>query len=165
MYFSRIRQSVCQGGNTLGSSLSWENGSTTLINDPSNAHALKLLLVTEWIIFFWCLSKYKLYCVVCKVREPQRGSCKLCYRLKCHLYKGCRKVPPFLYSLFKRDNILTYNRAMHMQLIDTDDAAVNRPHALQQSSSRSRDIACDPAQFALSFVFLFQSQPKLNIIQ
>ena len=50
------------------------------------------------------------------------------------------KVPPFLYSLFKRDAILTYKRAMHIQLIDIDDASVNRPRALQQSS-RSRDIA------------------------
>ena len=51
-----------------------------------------------------------------------------------------RKVPPFLYSLFKRDKILTFNRAVHMQLIDIDDAGVNRPRALQPSS-RSRDIA------------------------
>ena len=51
-----------------------------------------------------------------------------------------RKVPPFLYSWFKCDKILKYNRVMHMQLIDIDDAGVDRPRALQ-SSSRSRDIA------------------------
>ena len=33
----------------------------------------------EWILFFWCLSKYKLHWVACKVSEPQRSSCKLCY--------------------------------------------------------------------------------------
>ena len=38
--------------------------------------------------------------------------------------KICEKVPPFLYSLFKH-KILTYNRAMHMQLIDIDDPGVN----------------------------------------
>ena len=43
------------------------------------------------------------------------------------------KVPPFLYSLFKRD-ILTYNRAMHVRLIDIDSACVNRLRALQPSS-------------------------------
>ena len=39
-------------------------------------------IIKEWISFFWCLSKYKLQWVMCKVNEPQRGLCKLCRKIK-----------------------------------------------------------------------------------
>ena len=38
----------------------------------------RLLIVKEWISFFWGLLKCKLHWVACKVNEPRRGSWKLC---------------------------------------------------------------------------------------
>ena len=87
------------------------------------------------------------------------------YRVK--LFKHTRgdikirgKVPPLLYPLFKHDKILTYYRAIHMQLINLDNASVSRPRA----SSWSRHIA-SPGALCVKFCFLFQSQPELNVIQ
>ena len=90
------------------------------------------------------------------------------YRVK--LFKHTRgdkkirgKVPPLLYPLFKHDKILTYYRAIHMQLINFDNAGVSRPRALQ-ASSWSRHIASPGALCVKFFVcfFCFKVNPNLT---
>ena len=65
-------------------------------------------IIKEWISFFWCLSKYKLHWVMCKVNEPQRGLCKLCWRKNVvYTSVNIRKIK-FIRNLYLNKHFLSY---------------------------------------------------------
>ena len=65
-------------------------------------------IIKEWISFFWFLSKYTVYWVICKLNEPPRGVCKLCWQ-KNVVYTSIniRKIK-FIRNVYLNKHFLTY---------------------------------------------------------